>query len=128
LEPPREILEAAHRNVVTFIIGRRPPLVAGKWSRRECGVIAERSCARTVAVGPRESVIGIEREMVGSSLYREQRQGRRGEAEHPEDSGIGHLLHKKRNVLEDVSGTKAKPGEGNVTRNGSHFGGRIENL
>jgi hypothetical protein len=66
---------------------------------------------------------------VGSSLYREQRQGRRGEAEHSlEDSGIGHLLHKKGNVLEDVSGTKAKPGEGNVTRNGSHFGGRIENL
>lgn len=87
LEPPREIPEAAHRNVVTFIIGRRPPLVAGKWSGRECGVIAERSCARTVAVGPRESVIGIEREMVGHAR-----------------------------AVAEVDG------------NGSHFGGRYENL
>src|SRR5437868_9518114 len=53
---------------MAFVIGVRPELIAGKRVVGVARIVTEGSSAGAVGIGPRQSVIGVEREAMGHAL------------------------------------------------------------
>src|SRR5262249_27588080 len=68
LQAPREIPKAADGHVMAFVVGRRTPVVVGKWFRSQNGIIAERSTAAAERISPSQGVVGKKREVMRHAL------------------------------------------------------------